>query len=437
MSEIVPPAPRPKRRILFRLFRGFLVFVVLIIVTYIIADQVMLRKVQQKREAFKERFGAVDFRDFIPERPAPEEDAGRVYMYAAGLMAQANAEYGDWSAFDALTKGPEAFRQRGQQDAELPSPDEIDGRVRVKLAAMEEAFRKVEEAQTLARGSAAEETAFETPPFELSAPRELARNLAAKAIFDARSGDVTGACRRLEAGLRMASTMNEDPTLLALLVRIACVETSLIAAENVMNTTDAMLPIGEPYWALLKIVTDPEVHRKNLASEAAFGLSRTDATLPRLFWSANQSKLIEFWFDLDTVLRLDSPVQRRAKLDELAKGADGPMLPTNWMVPILAPAIVGGIDGFDRMVARSDFMYVATQLRAWKIQHGNYPDTLNALASGASEPLPIDPFSGEAYHYRREGEGFLLYSVGPNRKDDGGAKGEKRDEGDIVWTCGR
>jgi hypothetical protein len=270
----------------------------------------------------------------------------------------------------------------------------------------------------------------------LSAPRELARNLAAKAIFDARSGDLDSACRWLEAGLRMASTMNEDPTLLALLVRIACVELSLTAAENVMNCTDAVLPLGEPYSKLLTIVADSEVHRKILASEAAFGLSR-ETPIPRLFLSANEIALIDFWFDLDTVLRLDSPIQRRARLDELAQGADGPMLPTNWMVPILAPAIVGGIDGFDRMVARSDFMYVANQLRAWKVQYGSYPDTLEMLAPGASEPLPLDPFSGEAYRYRREGEGFVLYSVGPDRDDDGGMKVEKRDEGDVVWTCVR
>jgi hypothetical protein len=436
MSNKDTSPPRPKRRILFRLFRGFLVFVVLIIVTYIVADQVMLRKVQQKREAFKERFGAVDFRDFIPERPAPEEDAGRVYLYAAGLMSQVNAEYGDWSAFSALTKGPEAFRKRGQQDEELPPPDEIEGRVRVKLAAMEEAFQKVEEAQSLPRGSAAEEIDFETPPFELSAPRELARNLAAKAIFDARSGDLDGACRWLEAGLRMAATMNEDPTLLALLVRIACVETSLIAAENVMNTTDAMLPLGEPYSKLLKIVTDPEVYRKNLASEAAFCLSR-EMPLLRLFMSANNSKLIEFWFATDDALALEPRSARRAQLDALdTRGGAGAFFsPFNWVVPLMGPAIIGNIEGFDRMAARCDFMYVATQLRAWKVQHGSYPDTLDALASAA--PLPLDPFSGAAYHYRREGDGFVLYSVGPNRKDDGGVKDEKRDEGDIVWTCGR
>ena len=136
MSDIDTTPPRPKRRILVRLLRGFLVFIVLLIVTYLIADQILLRKVQRQREAFKERFGAVDFRDFIPERPSPEEDAGRAYLYAAGLMSKANAEYGDWSAFAALTKGPEAFRTRGQQDAELPSPEEIEGRVldRIKAA---------------------------------------------------------------------------------------------------------------------------------------------------------------------------------------------------------------------------------------------------------------------------------------------------------------
>ena len=202
-----------------------------------------------------------------------------------------------------------------------------------------------------------------------------------------------------------------------------------------MNATDVTLPLGEPYWKLLEIVADSEVHRKNMASEAAFGLAQK-TPIPRLLLSANEVALIDFWFDLDTVLRLDAPIERRARLDELAKGADGPMLPTNWMVPILAPAIVGGIDGFDRMAARCDFLQVATQLRAWKVQHGSYPDALDALTTTA--PPPLDPFSGEAYQYRREGEGFVLYSVGPDRKDDGGTKIEdQKSGGDIVWTCVR
>jgi len=52
-------------------------------------------------------------------------------------------------------------------------------------------------------------------------------------------------------------------------------------------------------------------------------------------------------------------------------------------------------------------------------------------------PLPTDPFSGKPFVYRREGAGFLIYSWGPNLKDDGGKVGKTQDEGDIVMRCGR
>lgn len=437
MSGIDTSSPRPKRRIFFRLFRGFLIFVVLLIVTYLIADQILLRKVQHKREAFKERFGAVDFRDFIPERPKPEEDAGRVYRYAVGLMAKADEQYGDWSMYDALTKGPEAFDTRGRGDDPLPTPEEVDGKVREKMAAMDEAFRKVEEAQSLTRGSVVEIGDVDDVPYDTGEPRNLARNIAAKAVFTARENDLDGAARWLESGLHMAATMNEDPTLIELLVRIACIDLSLKATETIMNGTDAEIPLSARYWMLLGIVADPEVHRKNMASEAAFGLTKK-MPIPRLFWSTNELKLIDFWFAVDSALGLASLSERRAQLDALAQGASGPMLPTNVVVPILAPAIVGGIDGFDRMTARCDLLHLAMALRTWKHVHGAYPDSLDEIASDIHEPLRLDPFSGEAYHYRREGEGFMLYSVGPDRKDDGGVKVENlKSGGDIVWMCVR
>jgi len=34
--------------------------------------------------------------------------------------------------------------------------------------------------------------------------------------------------------------------------------------------------------------------------------------------------------------------------------------------------------------------------------------------------VPIDPFTGKPLVYRREGEGFIVYSLGTNQKDDGG-----------------
>ncbi|HLJ57486.1 MAG TPA: hypothetical protein VKT77_20780 [Chthonomonadaceae bacterium] len=33
---------------------------------------------------------------------------------------------------------------------------------------------------------------------------------------------------------------------------------------------------------------------------------------------------------------------------------------------------------------------------------------------------PHDPFTSQPLHYRRDGQGFVLYSVGQDLKDDGG-----------------
>ncbi len=55
--------------------------------------------------------------------------------------------------------------------------------------------------------------------------------------------------------------------------------------------------------------------------------------------------------------------------------------------------------------------------------HGAFPETLDALGL---EGL-TDPYTEEPLHYRPEGQGFVVYSVGEDRKDnDGTAQPEKR-----------
>jgi hypothetical protein len=72
-------------------------------------------------------------------------------------------------------------------------------------------------------------------------------------------------------------------------------------------------------------------------------------------------------------------------------------------------------------------------LRAFKERHGTYPAGLGELAPEVLKEVPKDPWSGAAYRYRREGEGFVLYSVGMDFVDDGGRqRGEREVKGDEV-----
>ena len=58
--------------------------------------------------------------------------------------------------------------------------------------------------------------------------------------------------------------------------------------------------------------------------------------------------------------------------------------------------------------------------RLYKSRTGSYPERLDALVPGILSEVPIDPFTGQPLVYRRAGEGFIVYSLGSNEKDDGG-----------------
>ncbi len=76
---------------------------------------------------------------------------------------------------------------------------------------------------------------------------------------------------------------------------------------------------------------------------------------------------------------------------------------------------------------------LALALDIARAEHGRYPERLESLVGRYVESLPVDPFSGKALIYRREGEGYVLYSVGRNLRDDGGRSSEDgADFDDIV-----
>ena len=64
---------------------------------------------------------------------------------------------------------------------------------------------------------------------------------------------------------------------------------------------------------------------------------------------------------------------------------------------------------------------VAFALAACKAERGRYPESLDALVPEYLKEMPRDAFVDQPLKYQRQGGGYLLYSVGPNMKDDSGA----------------
>jgi hypothetical protein len=75
----------------------------------------------------------------------------------------------------------------------------------------------------------------------------------------------------------------------------------------------------------------------------------------------------------------------------------------------------------DRTMMRCELMKLALALAAYHADHGSYPEKLPDQMPKYTTDLPKDIFqNGAELHYTRQGDGYLLYSVGPNGKDDGG-----------------
>lgn len=76
---------------------------------------------------------------------------------------------------------------------------------------------------------------------------------------------------------------------------------------------------------------------------------------------------------------------------------------------------------FARFRVAEELLLMRLALRAYRAQSGSYPTKIEALTPKLLAKIPIDPFGrGEALRYRKVGDSYGVWSVGPDGQDDGG-----------------
>jgi hypothetical protein len=125
------------------------------------------------------------------------------------------------------------------------------------------------------------------------------------------------------------------------------------------------------------------------------------------------------------------------------------VLPWRILTSISVPPILHATLAYTRGQVWLDEARIACALERYRLAHGGYPDSLDALVPDCIEAVPHDVINGESYRYRVRTDGtFLLYSVGWNQKDDGGLvvtkvpnpddpNDSKDKHGDWVWPTPR
>ncbi len=294
--------------------------------------------------------------------------------------------------------------------------------------------------------------------------RDCATLLRARMILDAERGQMEQALETARVSLALGEAIRDEPAIISQLVRFSIDDITLSGLEAALSErpgpTDVCIELHD-YLRQMEFV-DPFVHSfcgKRAAGIEFFDLVRHDRTAaaalideawaePYLNWYFGH-----FWgpkmLDRDEVvyLRIMSEyVDAAAKYwrqhpnmaDLEAQDEFGSfLLGVCPVTRLLLGAWCFIPHRRDCTIARIGLAQGALALKAYRNEKGRYPESLADLSKVIEwADLPEDPFTGENFIYRREDEGFVVYSIGGDFRDDGGRRAaEHWEKGDIVWRC--
>ena len=297
-----------------------------------------------------------------------------------------------------------------------------------------------------------------------------------RAVAELQNGETEKALDDVKLSLRLADSIHTEPFLVSQLVRVAILHITLQPVYEGLaehKWADTQLAELDSELAKLDFPADYELSmRCERASDIGiieyFRHARMSQKKADILYSIRHNEygittggLVVFYFGPDgwqdqSELKICQLMQHYFSVANVdlqtisptsARDADARVnvenehsTPFNLMERLLLPGLGAAAKRFAYSQNSVNLARLAIALERYHLAHGEYPETLNALAPQFIKKLPHDIVNGQPLHYRRTSDGqFVLYSVGWNETDDGGVVGLTKsgslaiDEGDWVW----
>lgn len=314
--------------------------------------------------------------------------------------------------------------------------------------------------------------------------RDFSRALTARAMRHLNAGRTDAAMRDLLAGHRLARHVGTAPFLVNALVGIAIENRATygdleLLRHGKLSRKDVaqmlaelqrlpLLPViadkinpGERFLFLdttMKVARDTRRRVRYdlfktafMLTESRLGKKRFEKTLQAVNWDVVLKRGNQWYDRLVTALHEPDPIKRRRALETVEKEFESGLATlrklakqpkpdnvavsnaiANILLATFFPAAMQCRTAEDRARQRFRNVRIACALAAYRIDHGGYPAKLEALQPKYLEKAPADVFSGRPLKYRSRGKGYLLYSVGPNGRDNSGWNREHKLDADDI-----
>ena len=318
----------------------------------------------------------------------------------------------------------------------LESPWRADvNEVRKALKPRQQVLEEIRQAVRLPYSTPSSDDPGQPFPY-LAGYREAAREFSCEAQVAYADGRRGEAARWALDAVELGAHTGKGGTLIHSLVGVACAHIGVAAAERCVEGLTAeeahaagarldriiadLPPPGdvadaERRYGLLYL-REVFAGRQTLPSSAA-AMGGTPSPFDRV----KERFLLGVYPKVWGYHKLDSYYRQLAT--ELQKPSPQRTFPQPPNDPVLGEfAISGETWGFTRtrLETTLHLLRLELALEEYRSRHGRYPERLALLTPAVLAKEPLDGFTEQPFKYRRKASGYLLYSVGPDRKDDGG-----------------
>jgi hypothetical protein len=277
---------------------------------------------------------------------------------------------------------------------------------------------------------------FSQPLAYLAPFRKMARIMAFQAEVDAKRGDYHSALTSSLLAIRMGNEIPRGGVLIHYLVGSACESIGRKPIWEYLNSLDAadcrrVITTLAQVDSRRATIADCLIEQK-LLGEAGLseifhhgdwkaqliGMTQQNGGTPTAIEAALRFPMISKRKVMaDYIARMDAMI-------DAARGPYGTKQAETSSNPISDTLLIEGNDlmfkqAYSQSMTR--LLMTACALRAYELDHGAHPSTLQQLVSSYLKAVPLDPFTtSSTLQYKLAGGNYVLYSVGPDMHDDGG-----------------
>jgi hypothetical protein len=297
--------------------------------------------------------------------------------------------------------------------------------------------------------------------------RQAARVLALEAMEETEEQRPEKAVESVIASLSVSRSLNQEPVLISHLVHIACQGFSLESLQRLLNRAPLTNPQLSKLAAAIEVSENPQALTRAFVGERCMG---DDAFYGLRMGKVPMKDMVSFlgeppwWCHLFWLYRTTGLLEldERCYLDIMEDNVRAAQLPPPENITA-ASAVVDKVNHVSACHVLSRMMPIALDqaliksgrcaaiirnaqtaiaVERYRLANAALPKQLSDLVPTFLLAVPADPFDGKPLRYKSLEKGYIVYSIGDDREDNGGveknAKGISYVPGtDITFTVER